>query len=737
MRILYLTLETLLFLPQYPPFVSNSYIDHSAELARFPIFSGLDEKVLRGIPAIKLPPTRAGTTFFKQGGPITKVYLILNGQVSLERVDAQGNVVLQRMVGPGDVFGRLELDTIEGQLGTAKAVTATEVLSIEKDVLVRLRTGQRELRNQLDRSAVIGHLRTTPYFAPLTDLEIKWISDIVKIESCRSKTVLYQRGDPGDSILVLRQGRVRLGGAGSAGQRWLSAGSVLGDRSAFEEGSRRFSSAVSESECHYYRLPAEDLRQVADHHPDSIWIQDPLDVERILQGAPLFGALNSEALRHLAGYTMQIHVSLAYYPVTRQGRPDNYYYILVNGAAIRQTENSSGELEEIAQLQAGQSFGEESVILGRAAPSSIETLSTTDWLRVHRQDLRLFLQDHPEAEEQLVLSDDLRDKLKGLTQERKWQQEGEVILMQTRRHWIVLLRNLGAVFGAYVFLIICNLAVSAVLTFPFGLQWLGPLAVICLPMPVAFWVILDYLNDWHIVTSRRLVHEEKVILISERRASAPLDKVQNLESKRSFLARLLSYGHLVINTAAEVGEIVFDFLPNTDQVTDLINREAARARAGVKAESEEVIRRQLQDRLHIGLEERASVRALIETPTFGKKKVKERRLKLPFKKFVFGVQEKPDNRVEWRKHWLALVIRTFWPFVLTMFSATLIVLVIGNVILQSIPTELQNVVALISLLMFMFGLFWFWWSWTDWDNDRYILTDKHIEHIEQKTSVLR
>jgi uncharacterized membrane protein YdbT with pleckstrin-like domain len=251
-------------------------------------------------------------------------------------------------------------------------------------------------------------------------------------------------------------------------------------------------------------------------------------------------------------------------------------------------------------------------------------------------------------------------------------------------------------------------------------------------MPIAIWVMLDYLNDWHIVTSRRVVHEEKVILISERRSSAPLDKIQNLESKRSFVARLLSYGHLVINTAAEVGEIMFDFLPHTDQVTDLINKEAARARAGVRAESEELIRRQLQDRLHIGLEERASERALVEKPVFGKKKVKQRKLKLPFKMFVFGVQEKPGNRVEWRKHWLALVIATFWPFLLTLLSATILGLSIGNAILQNQPVGLQNAVTLISLIMMLIGLFWWWWSWTDWDNDRYILTDRYIEHIEQK-----
>jgi len=145
-----------------------------------------------------------------------------------------------------------------------------------------------------------------------------------------------------------------------------------------------------------------------------------------------------------------------------------------------------------------------------------------------------------------------------------------------------------------------------------------------------------------------------------------------------------------------------------------------------------LIRRQLQDRLHIGLEERVSARALVEEPTYGKKKVKSRQLKLPFKSFAFGVQEGPNNRVEWRKHWLALLLSTLWPFLLTLFSAVMFALMIGNIVFQGITPGLQSFITLAAFVTMIFGFFWLWWSWTDWDNDRYILTDKDIEHIEQK-----
>ncbi len=706
-------------------------LDYSQILSRFSIFYDLSDAVRKSITVTPVSYDE-GKIIFRQGDPITHVYLVLSGQVSLERRASLNKNSLIRQIGPYQVFGRLELDTLEGQLGMATVVAPCKLLLIDKQTLIELRDNHPELSSQFDRSEVIGQLRAIPYLAPLSDLEIKWISDIVTVVHAEAGQTLYKAGRRDDRLLIIRQGRVHLKtGGNKAGERWVSAGAVLGDRSTIRE-LRRSSSAVAESECRYYTLPGDDLRLLARLYPDTDWLSDPIRVEVELQHAPLFQQLQLMEIRHLAGYTMQLHFKQQNYNITRQGKADYYYYILSDGSARMQQVREGEIVHSPAILYPGSSFGEASLLLGETATTNVETRESTNWLRIHRKDFRLFLDEHPEAEARLHIDNDLRERLKGLDQKRKWQQEGEIILMQTRRHWIVLLRNLVGVFGAYFLLIICNLAVRVALPIPDGLQWLGPLAVICLPLPIAFWVLLDYLNDWHIVTSRRIVHEEKVILISERRASAPLDKIQNLASKRSFLARLLNYGHLVINTAAEVGEILFDFLPNTTQVTELIEREAARAKAGVKAESEELIRRQLQDRLHIGLEERTSERALIETPVFGKKEVKPRQLKLPFKKFVFGVQEKPGNRLEWRKHWLALLLAIFWPFLLTMFCIIGFFLLATNRILQDLPSQFENSLVLLSIGGVLLGMFWLWWSWTDWDNDRYILTEKHIEHIEQK-----
>ena len=155
--------------------------DFSAELARFSIFQGMPREELQALPVIKSDPIRRGTTIFKQGDLITRLFLITKGEVELVHVDKTGGA-LRRVVRAGQVLGRLELDIAEGQLGTARATQAVELLWIDKATLVHLRAKYPTLRNHLDRSEVIGHLRSIPYFAPLSNLEIKWISDIITIE---------------------------------------------------------------------------------------------------------------------------------------------------------------------------------------------------------------------------------------------------------------------------------------------------------------------------------------------------------------------------------------------------------------------------------------------------------------------------------------------------------------------------------------------------------------------------
>jgi len=703
--------------------------DYSKILSQFPIFRELSERARQFI-AVTPVSYDAGKIVFRQGDPIMDIYLILSGHVTIERRARRNENKLIRQVGPNQVFGRLEVDTLEGQLGTAVVTEPCQLLLIDKQTLVELRDEHPELSNQFDRSEVIGHLRSIAYLASLSDLEIKWISDIVTIEQAEKDQTLYKTGRRDDRLILIRQGRVRVTAGGGASERWVSAGSVLGDRSTIR-GLRRSSTAVTDAKCRYYLLPGNDLRMLARFYPEADWLSDPISVEVGLQQTPLFQRLTLKEIRLLAGYTMQLHLSQPDNNIVRQGKADSYYYMLTDGSAKSQQAREGDNIQSPVILYPGSSFGEASLLLGEPAKVTVETREVSNWLRIHRKDFRLFLEDHPEAESRLTIDHDLRVRLRGLEQVRDWQEEGESILVRVRRHWIVLFRNISAIAAVYIFLILINLGLAAVFQIPGSLRLLQPLAVICIPLPFAIWIILDYLNDYHIVTTKRIAHEERVILISERRTSAPLDKVQNQEVQRGFWAQILGYGHLMISTAAEEGLIVFDFLPNVYEVMNLINDESAKARAGVVVENEEMIREQIQDRLHLGLEEKFDERALIEEAQRPLLKKRKRRASSFFNRFI-GIQEHPGNTLVWRKHWLGLMITTFFPFLLIVASTAMLALMFTGAIFENLAQPLQVMLAVLFLFTLLASIFWLWWDWTDWRNDRYILTDQYIEHVEKK-----
>ncbi len=703
--------------------------DYSAELARFAMFRGMSPDVLRRISLSvqKPPPIRQGTTLFTQDSPVDRLFFILSGEVELRR-EEPGVPPLVRKVRAGQVLGRMELDAPEGQLGTAKTTQVTEVLAIDREILVHLRNAYPSLANQLDRSEVIGNLRATPYFAPLTDLEIRWLSDIVEIYHEPANTVLYRLGEPADRIFVLRQGRVRLESQQRRRTYWISAGTVFGDRSVINQ-TPRSARAITETQCYLYVIPAEDMRALAWRHLQDWWQKDPIEVEEVLHRAPLFQRLDADKIARLAGYTMQVHYTQPYRLIVRQGIPDEYYYILVRGRALREQEgNERTPLRTSQTLEPGAAFGEASLLLGALAETTVTTLEATDWLRIHRRDFALFLAAYPDVFDRLSINDDLRRRYQGLRRIFSWQEKDEIVLLKRRRHWIVLLRNVSGLILAFLVLLLLTAVLQ--LVFPDPLEWVLFLGATVLLSLAALWVIVDYLNDYYVVTSRRVVHQEKVILLREHRTTAPLDKIQDLNLAQSFWGKLFDYGDLLIRTAATKGQIRFGFVPHPQYVESLVTEEMNKAKAGVRSENQDIMRRYLQDTLHLGLEERIERRALPDTaisPSSPPSPSWQGRLQ---RWLSSGLREEQGRRLVWRKHWLGLLASVFLPLTFLLFSVVLLALTF--ILSFDIVAPINFILIIVSLILVGVSFFWLWWNWTDWSNDTYVVTDDTIEHTEKK-----
>jgi CRP/FNR family cyclic AMP-dependent transcriptional regulator len=89
-------------------------------------------------PAGKVVKYRRGEVVFSQGDTANDVRYIQNGAIKLSVLSHIGKEAVVAMLAPGDFFGEGALAGQSVRIGTATAVVASTVLTIEKEAMIRL-----------------------------------------------------------------------------------------------------------------------------------------------------------------------------------------------------------------------------------------------------------------------------------------------------------------------------------------------------------------------------------------------------------------------------------------------------------------------------------------------------------------------------------------------------------------------------------------------------------------------
>ncbi|MHB8194207.1 MAG: Crp/Fnr family transcriptional regulator [Bellilinea sp.] len=114
-------------------------IPTSEPRSEIPFFSGLTpveiDRVRSAGRRQKLP---AGAFFFRQGDPAEAAYVLETGRVFLTQVTPEGQQVLLRVIGPGNMFGAVAVAQIEEYPVTAEAAEDCTALVWPKTVLMGL-----------------------------------------------------------------------------------------------------------------------------------------------------------------------------------------------------------------------------------------------------------------------------------------------------------------------------------------------------------------------------------------------------------------------------------------------------------------------------------------------------------------------------------------------------------------------------------------------------------------------
>jgi len=120
-------------------------------------------------------------------------------------------------------------------------------------------------------------------------------------------------------------------------------------------------------------------------------------------------------------------------------------------------------------------------------------------------------------------------------------QKGEKILLVTYSSWTSLV--------LWVLFALIAIALGIFLVAHFGLVWGWLLSI----LGIGYWLIRYYswkVNIW-VVTNFRVIDETG--LLNHFAKESPLDKINNVSYDQTVMGRLFNFGHVEIQTAAQVG----------------------------------------------------------------------------------------------------------------------------------------------------------------------------------------
>lgn len=313
-------------------------------------------------------------------------------------------------------------------------------------------------------------------------------------------------------------------------------------------------------------------------------------------------------------------------------------------------------------------------------------------------------------------------------------QPDELVEWQARRSPYILLIK-GAI-PAFLMVVIPLLIYYLVRTF---FPDAGALVTIGLPLIPALiclgfigFYILDWSNDYFLITNRYLVHSEfNLRTFSTAVDKVPLDRVQSVEvEKPTFLMNLFDVGSARITTAAQANALRFDFIDNPQEVQDTLSRLQQRGKALDFGREQASMRESVEGYFALPpafkkVEEPKPVAAASSPQELSRWQRWGRILREEARQhFSWRLEE--GTIITYRKHPLVLLGAMKWPFVVA------VVLIIINLLINLLGAE-ANISWLWLLEGPAFALIFFWgiWQFLDWDNDLYQLSDRYVVDIDR------
>jgi CRP-like cAMP-binding protein/membrane protein YdbS with pleckstrin-like domain len=603
----------------------------------------------------------------------------------------------------------------------------------------------------------------------LDDAVLADLARVVVERRLPSHTVICQQGQVEDEFYAIELGEVVV--QAEMDDRQIEVGrfyegDVFGEQ-ALTGDRPRTATIVADSTVDLLVLNRQDYRPLAQKHRTLKRILEGPDIPPLLKNVPLFSGLYKEELEDLA-----TRMGTIFYPparrVVEQGDIGTTMFVVSEGELVAYRVDERGRSRPVKALQKGDAFGETSLLVGEPRDATVITKTYTELCYLNQPSFHKFLQEHPNAEDRLRARPEVERKREAGS--FPGQQPNEIVEVMEGKHWISFADAIsGPALVLFLFATILGVAqfvwlrpagildgggaISTLLT----MLWAG---LLLMASGIFTWHWVDWRNDYHIVTTQRVIHVENELFRATERAEVPIQQVQNVHVEQNLWGEIFDFGHLRVTTAgAAKGLLSLEYVYHPEEFQHIIFEQISRNRyPAIAAEREELqwaIKQAigisaLEDKIEepgspsgpksrpgwlVLLAKNPITRRLHQTLTGSGLAAFLRRPHLPRMQIV------EKDRVIWRKHWGVLFRTTYRPLFLSSFVLLLLLGSIGwrlGWYLVGVYSEPVFKAILLGLAVVFVPVFsWLAWAVEDWRNDLYIVTDTHIIDIERTPFLLR
>lgn len=446
----------------------------------------------------------------------------------------------------------------------------------------------------------------------------------------------------------------------------------------------------------------------------------------------LFVGMNEAELKSIATNLQERSFNTGEVIFERGSQPDGFYLIYKGKTKV--TRPSSEGVAVLATLYPNDYFGEEALFENRKRSATLTAVEDCLLFFVSRPLFDALIKKYERLSNnlQVAISSHKLARAAGF----KWLGQTEVIYFMARRHIIRLYQTLVVpILLLCIPIILLVLGVISAATTPFALAGLGVVGILAW----IGWLIIDWSNDYYIVTNQRVIWLEKVLFLYDSRQEAPLGTLLSVGVETDFLGRQLNYGH--VNVRTFVGNVRFEYVNYPEQAADMVREYWDRTKVKTTQAQKDAMKNALRAKMGLPVikapeADMGPAFATFETGNLDP----QRGLFGVALANMFKLRQEDGATIIYHKHWVVLIQQAWRPllsflFLLILFIARLASLYNdpANGILETLETGgYRPDTLLIVLLFFMFLAFlWMGWEYWDWSNDIFMVNNEEIMDLDK------